>query len=654
MPARLIQRLLLLVLLTVQALPAIAQNQPVSVVAEPYFVTNTEQSPNAWRVISRESLEARQPLNAMDALSGEAGLYLDRSHTFSQNGGVYLRGADREHTLILIDGIDFNDPSAQSGTFPLEFLDADNIERIEILRGPQSTLYGSRAIGGVINIVTREGQGANKVRFKGFLGNRNIRQASVGVNGELDALSYNVMVATAASDGFNPSLDEKGKEQDDGEEDGYRRDSYALKYGYRFNETVDTELIINGFEVKLDADNLPGRDGEDTNREETYEAGMAQWKLNATFFSQALNLSFRATKTMHEREVDNPADDDNPFTSDDSHYEGTNDRYDLQLRYQDEHNRLVMGYEALSEYADVDEETQILFTTAEGTFPVTSTAEYKERNKRIGRFVQWTLINESEEVYSLMSLGHRVETQQRFDAASTNSGAWAFTYKPSQSTLRLSQGSGFRAPTLFGLYDPRVGNLDLKPETSQGHEIGLEQVFNGDSWLAWIEMRQFANNVRDLITFDPVTFSLINLSESQLDGQELELGGQFLQDWHLRANHTLLKSVEVVDGKDGDPLPNRPWLMYGLKTEWTPSDWHLTLDYQFVGERQGRLDDSSSGDVLKLAPYRVVNFGTTWNYSQSWKFQLFVENLQDEVYEQVVGVRSTPRTVRLGGSYTWQ
>ena len=244
----------------IDAVPAesgTSQLDTVTVTANRYPTTVADVGSSST-LITAEEIEQKQQPQVADVLRGTPGLDVARSGGPSQITSVFMRGANSDHTLVLIDGIQANDPSSPSRAFDFSTLSVDNIQQIEIVRGPQSTLWGSNAIGGVINIVSKRGEGPLTGYVSSEGGSFNTFRESAGFSGGTKFVNYSLSVTENDSQGF-PAADAKFGNHTP---DGYDNTSFASRVGFVFSPNFDVDVIARyqGNRTRLDDGGGPGQD----------------------------------------------------------------------------------------------------------------------------------------------------------------------------------------------------------------------------------------------------------------------------------------------------------------------------------------------------------------------------------------------------------
>jgi len=579
-------------------------------------------------VIEAADLELHQDRLVVDALERVPGITVRRdSNRPGSRISIFMRGADSDQTLVLLDGIRLHDPSAPNREAFLEHLGVEDIERIEVVAGPQSVLYGSDAIGGVINIITRKGAEGPEgvVRLEG--GSFSTFDLAATVRGGTGGAYYSGSVVRRQTDGFSVS-----RLPGAGDRDGYASTTAHLRFG-----AGDEDLGIDGSFHLLDAEThtdvgaAPWRSKTDSRQ--YLLAIVPRVILFDGIWEQQLRASF------HWAERDNAGSGFVlPSAFDSSLYE-----LDWQnvLQVADGFTT-VLGAEYGYESGEFD--------SSRTDFPVPSfTAEanrgglYVDEQIALGKHFNWTG-------------GVRVEFHDRFGADLTGRTTVAIRVGSLGTSLHASLGTGFKAPTLAQLFDDSFasGNRDLRPENSLGWDVGVRQALGsrGDLRVTW-----FGNEVDDLIlgVFDPGTFTFPNRNVESVRTHGLELGFEFRwlegTTWfgdlttHLAYTYTRTEAKDAASFGviDGGRLLRRPDNEVFADWVWAPvPELEFVLDLLYVGER---LDL----DPVSFATFEADSFvtmGLAANYRASDRVELFfrAENLADERYENVAGFRSAGRS----------
>jgi vitamin B12 transporter len=538
-------------------------------------------------VIERADIERLQARSVPDLLRGAQGIQVSNSGGAGKVTELYLRGTSADHVLVLIDGVKVG--SATAGTTAWQDLPISQIERMEIVRGPRSSLYGSEAIGGVIQIFTRKGGGALKPSLSLGGGSYRTANASANVSGGGDQGWWNLGVGYEDTQGFNACDGTPlgaGCFTFEPDRDGYRNRSGSARGGYRFGGRGEVDLFWLGAKAQslFDGDFV-----NDTKTSQQVLGGKARFRpLDPWDLSLALGQS---------RDWSDNRLDGGFVTRFDTNRDTASLQSDLTLT---PGQILTLGM-------DYQEDR------------IVSTEDYAEDSRRnLGVFgeVQADLAGHG------FSASLRQDDNQQFGTHSTGSAAWGYTFAGGVR-LTASYGTAFKAPTFNELYFPAFGNPDLAPEQSRSGELG---VAGGLSGLRW-SLNAYETQVDDLIVFGP-SFIPENIDQARIRGLEAGLSGR-VADWSFNANVTLLDPTNETDGPDdGNLLPRRAEQQGRLDLDRRVGPWGLGLSLIGVGRRY---DDAAN--TQRLAPYATLDLRAEYAFTKAWRLQGRLENLFDADYE---------------------
>lgn len=573
----------------------------------------TEKSKVGSAVTSftENELEQRQTRLVSDVLREVPGVAVNRTGPVGQLTQVRIRGSEGNQTLVLIDGMRVNDPSAGS-EFDFAHLLAEEVERVEVLRGPQSALYGSDALGGVINIVTRSGSREPEARLKAEGGSFNtaLGHASFSDGGE----KYDYIVSGTGFRTKGTSVADKRNGHH--EADGYENLTGFAKMNLRPVDNFEFSFVGRFVDFKSQGDDelagIGAVDGDgSTEGTQVYTRAQGRLSLLDDRWEQTLGLSY----VRHQRDYL-----DNGDVA--SHYEGKTRRIDYQSDFSFETSSLFDASH-LATFAIQHEERAAISESAFSTFDraISSTGF-------VGQY-QATLF---ERLTLTGSLRH--DRNELFEDTNTYRATAAFSIYETGTKLRASYGTGVKNPTLFELYgytDTYRGNPDLAPEKAKGWDVGFDQTLWGDR--AMLDATYFEQRIDNLI--QGTGQSSINLSgETKVRGVELGVTAEVLKDLTARASYTYTHGEDA----QGAELVRRPSHLASLN-----------LDYRFLDDRaQINLGMIYNGDqkdwafnsdwsrrAVNLQDYVLVNLAASYRLNENAEVYGRVENLLDEDYQEV-------------------
>ena len=499
--------------------------------------------------------------------------------------GVFLRGANTAQTLVLIDGLRIG--SSTSGAAALEAIPLEQIERIEILRGPASSLYGADAIGGVIQVFTRKGADAFAANAGAGYGSYATSSVFGGVSGRGGdgAWRYALQAGHRQSDGFNAIFNAQNFSYNP-DRDGYRNDNVNLSLAFR--PAPEQEISAQAFKSRLDAqfDAGPGFDDHTITTVESYS--IASRNRLATFWTSEL----RAAET---------GDDSNSETG------FGPSRFRTRQRLYSWLNELRPGYGALTIIAERREER----IDSDAGFAVTS----RNTNALTG-------IYQLREGPHLAQASLRRDDSLQFGARTT--GTFAYGYAVTEGLrATASFGSAFKTPTFNDLYYPGFSNPELKPESARNAELALRYSSNALS----AGLVAYHNRVRDLIVFQcDANFNCApqNVADATLEGVTAELAGR-LGELSAKASIDLQRPR---DNSNGFLLPRRArrHAAFSLTRDAGP----LHVGAEVVASSQ-RFDDAAN--TRRMGGYALLNLTAEYRFGNRWTLFARLDNAFDKHYE---------------------
>ncbi len=560
--------------------------------------------------------------------------------SFTQQGApgslsyVYLRGADPGQTLVLLDGIALNMTNDPDNTYDFANLPVENIERIEILRGPQSTLYGSNALGGVINIITREGSGKPKFFLSADGGSYNSYNADAGFDGSLDKFNYSLTYSRFKSDGFSSASSKYGNT----EKDGTSNYNISSRFGETFSSNFNLNFFAHFTKAQTALDQHGGFEGDDPtfvyNTEEQSYRTVGELSLLGGIWDQTFSVSFyrNVRKYNFDSTLFNPA-------SSNSLYDGNK----IDLNWQ---NNLKLSNNLIS--LGVDEEKEIaisdyfynssVYGNFNSIFPQNNATTF-------GIYIQDQL-NERKSFFS--SFGVRYDKHSRFGSVITYRIAPAYIFWKTGTKIKATFGTGFKAPSLFYLFDPAYGNINLKPEKSTGWDVGVEQFLFQDKLDAGLNY--FDNSFTDLFGFDN-NFRTINVDKAETKGVEFYVSAKLTENIDLKFNYTYTDAKDLSNNSPDKNLPllRRPKNKLGFNADYNFLEKaNANIEIIYVGERDDKDFNLYPVPRVKLPDYTLVNLSASYNFTKVVQFYGRIDNLFNKYYEDVLGYATPGQSEYLG------
>ncbi len=571
-------------------------------------------------VFTRTDIDRLQPTSVTDLLTRVPGVQVAPTGGRGSLPGIFIRGTKAAQSLVLVDGVRI--ANATSGDSGLQFLDVDQIERIEVLRGSRSAVYGSDAIGGVIQIFTRRSNGPGlQPRLRMAAGSNQTFQRSLGLSGGNDATRFNLGASldeTAGIDSTGPSFDS------DGDHDAYRNRSLNLSLSHTFNERFEAGVNLLDSRGRSEYDNPYGRLDEDTwlSYPQQPYTDFSVSSLGGWFDAQ-LNDAWHSRLELGHSEN---RDDKRDKLSDQRFIYNT---YRDQVTWQndlafDDQNQLMLGGDWYEERFH-------------------GTANFSEDSRwNRAAFAQYRFTGE----HFLSELGVRHDRNQQYGDQTTWNASLTLPLN-SRNDLLASYSEGFRAPTFNDLYDVQYGNPDLRPEHSKSYELQWRSQLASHTRL---EASLYRTDLRDAINYDPTLRRPGNVDNARINGFELSV----LQEW---AGWTSQLGVSMIDPRDresGHTLQRRARRTLNLDLDRQFERFSVGASWQAVS---GSYDDPSNNE--RIGGYGLVGLRGGMRLTTDVKLELKLDNLLDKQYSRAMysfdgsqyGYREEGRTLLF--SVTW-
>jgi len=558
-------------------------------------------------IITADEIEAQGLDFVLDAVATAPGVTINQNGTFGGVASVRIRGASSEQTLVVIDGVVANDPTSPGGGYDFARLDPSNIERIEVLRGPQSTLWGTDAIGGVINIITKQPAKGSSSRVFAQAGSYNSLRAGIDFAGAGDRFDYRLALTTIDTDGISKADEANGNTEDD----AYNANTASLKLGARVGEAGRLQLTTLWTEADSEYDSFSfGSEGNVADGDELSKTD--ELSTNLSLQLPLLDGRFENLFLLGYSDIDRRAFTDGEFAFG-SEGDRVTYRYQGTLQINDG-NRLAFGIEREDTESSGEE------ATIDGIFAL---YEFRPTD---------TLT---------LSAGMRRDDHNEFGGETT--ARLAAAYNPSEQwTFSASWGEGFKAPTLFqttffccGAAGP---NLDLKPETSDAYDIGF--VYRSANDRGEIGLTYFDQDTTDLITFSFGIGGYENIAKAESTGVELHASYQFTDWLGARLNFA---NIDAKDGT-GAELVRVPENSGDLAFTINPDGrFSSVLSLRYNGAEQ---DPNGTVDS-----WFRVDLAGEFALTESLELYARVENLFDEDYQQVLGYGTPGLSAYVGARF---
>ena len=594
--------------------------------------TPVEEIASSVTVISSEEIRRKQKPTVLEVLRGTPGLDVVQTGGVGSQTSIFLRGANSEHTLVMIDGVEINDPISPGRSYNFANLAVDNIDRIEIIRGPQSTLYGSDAIGGVIHIITKKGEGKPKFYLSAEGGSFTTFRETAGVRGGNKWVNYSIGISRFDTEGISAA----NKKDGNYERDGYENTSLSARLGFTPLENLDIDFILRYIDAKTEIDNFGGVGGDDPNNIAKSKQFLFKTQVGLSLFDHFWDQKMGFAITNHDTDYKNKKDAQHPFDFEKGSFDGEFLKFDWQHTLNlHKTNALTFGFEYEEEKGKSKYYWESLWGPGLSLFP-------KEKANIKGYYIQ-DQIRLWERFFT--TIGVRIDDHSRFGTETTYRIAPAYLIKETDTKIKGTFGTGFKAPSLYQLFAPAtlwgpIGNKDLKPEKSKGWDFGIEQDLLKHK--VSLGATYFRNDFKDLIDFD-FSKGYVNIAKAKTEGIELFASVKPIDNLTARINYTY---TDTEDKKTGKPLLRRPRNKMGFDLNYHFLDkGNLNLGAIYVGKR----DDWKPYPVRgRIGGYTLLNLAASYDITKN--FQIFgrVDNLFDKDYEEVSG-HGTPGLSFFGG-----
>ena len=589
-------------------------------------VPRTDPQIGSVTIIEAQTIEARNDSNVFELLRDVPGVHVSLPGGRGNLGSIFIRGSEPNYGAVLVDGIQMNDPTnTRGGSFDFSTLNIDSIERIEILRAPQSSIYGSDALSGVINVITLSGTEAFTADVDVEVGSHDYSRAGFQLSGPAPpGGDYSVRLA-----GIN-----EGDSSDPAE---FQSHSFAGKYTSARDDPV--RFSVYARHSSADSIAYPDDSGGErlaVNRErarrDTEDSSLG-FDADVTI-TAATRLHVAGSLFDHDEQVFSPAVvpgirpgiPENTGVAEFS-------RNALNVFFTSELNDSLRTAYGIG-YQEEDGAGSSLITLGP-QFVVPTSYQLDRDNLGVFGEVDYRITRQ-------LTLDAALRIDDTESAGTVNTGKITLAYDlPGRPTrVHLSWGEGFKLPSLFALGDPLVGNPSLEAETADSWELGVRSVHR-EGRLQW-KLAAFDQRFSNLIDFDAASFMIVNRSRVDIVGLELSADYRAGDRWLLSAHATRL-NIDVLDANVR--LRHRPETTGGLGVEWTPSEaWSAYLGAHYVGRR---LDSSVPTGEVTLPSYHSVDLTLNHQLNQAIGLSFTIDNLTDETYEPVIGFPTLGRRIRV-------
>ena len=612
------------------------------VVTATKFPIKQSQTGKVVTVIDQETLQRNEGKTLTEILNYQAGIFINgANNALGTNQDIYFRGAASGNTLILMDGVPVGDPSQINNSFDLNNINPAQIERIEILKGAQSTLWGSDAVAGVINIITKKG-GLHKISPAASIsyGSYNTFRGSAGINGKLNKFTYNLTYNHTDSKGFSTAYDSTGN--NGFIRDGFKQDNFQANIGYQFTEKLAVSAASNYGKYKNDLAAGAFTDDKDYTSSNTSFIN----SIALVYKLKTGSLHFTNTFINAQRQLKN---DTTSAAGNGNYYRGNfkGRSYVAEL----------FGNVALSNKFSLTGGVQRMAqNTDQNNAGYIRDYDYRYSSV-LGKDSAHTT---NYSVYASLLLlninGFNAEAGVRYNNHSIYGSNATYSFNPSynideNTKAFVNISSAYKVPSLYQLYS-EYGNKNLQPEESNNYELGVQSFSNNKH--NSLRIVAFKRNIRHVIIFysDPLTYAskYINRDKQNDYGFELESTTAINKIGNWVNNFTYVDGEGKNDNVKVKNFYRRPNFTFNSTLTLQPAKG-LTImpSFRFVGSRlKGEYD---AGPAL-MPQYYTIDFYTGYNFTKQLRAFVDLRNITNQQYFDIVGYTSRKFNAMAGLSFS--
>ncbi len=620
-----------------------AANVEELLVTGSYSETQRDNISSSITVLNRTDISALNKSHLVDVLRTVPGLLIEEQGGAGGLVSISLRGGESNFTVVMIDGVQLNDPTnTRGGSFDFGNLGIDSVERIEIVRGAQSTIYGSDALSGVINIITTQPKAGHQQTLSANIGEYGYRRNSIALRGVENGFGYSLQLGR----------------RDSGEPvNGSRQQSDDINAGLSWTPSKHQKIALNYRNSDGELNSYPEQSGgpnkaenDDLYRSEYQGTSLgAAWTLQLTSLWQS-NLHY----SLYEREESFDSPGIAPYMNvppyfADAEFERKNLRW--VNRIGGEQLWLHAGLERREEYGRSDGAADFgaIIPAPSPLPPLTANIVLIPLSFELDRASKAAFIELNTRLASdtLLQFGARHDKPEELDTEEI----YKFGVKQDFDngfSVSANWGQGFKLPSFFALGDSLTGNPDLKPETAENWDIGAEWRSNQH----FISLSYFNNHFENLITFDDANFTNINSDAVDTSGAE------WLWTWqpHQLLSIQLDATYTDIDAEDPElKLTGRPQVKGGLSSRWQVSgSFSMNADYRYTGKQFAGSQHTGSGTTESLKSYTTLDLAAAWQVIPQLTLTAALENALNEGFENAVGFPGEPRLLRVGINFSFE
>lgn len=549
-------------------------------------------------VITAEDIESRKFKTVIEALNSLSGVSISSNGGIGQTSSVYLRGMDSKRTLVLIDGIRYNDITTPNGAANFEHLMINDIERIEVIKGAQSSIWGADASAGVINIITKSSQDGTHGNASFEYGRYDTKIAKANISHKNENFDAKLGVVRVDTDGFS-AKSPKSSEAKNYEDDGYENTTANLKLGYNFDENNRVSTSYEIIDTKVNFDSTPN--------DKISKANTLTHLANITYE----NRNDIALTKVYGNYTDIKRDSKSSFGT--SNFRGKVKEYGLNtsIDYLNSSN-LTIG----ADYKDFED---------------------KETNKDYdnkGIFISNT--NKFFDDKTIFTQALRYDKYSDFENKTTGK-IGIKQYIINELNISSNYGTGYNVPTIYQLNDITYGNRDLNPEKIKSYDLTVE--YKGFS------ITYFKTKIENMINSNSNTWVYEQIEgTSKIKGTEIAYKNEVVEDTFLNLSYTNLSAKDSKDKK----LQNRPTNKFNFGVDYYGlKDFHFNVNGEYIGTRYSPNINWGNPDV-KIGNYTVWNAVVDYDINKTFSTYLKLDNIFNKDYQIIDGYTTSQRAAYVG------
>jgi len=561
-------------------------------------------------MLGRDAIEQSQLIDLPSLLAREAGFQFTQNGARGNQASAFLRGAASMQVLVLVDGVPMTKQDT-TGAVSLEHIMLDQVDHIEIVRGNVSAIYGSGAVGGVIQVFSRESQNQPTTYASTEIGSYGSKKSLVGTQGKVNDWQYGLSVGNNATRGRSAMNPAQGSNVNS-DSDGYRNDNYAVNLSYNLSSQHKLGLRSNGTNGRFEYDVSDPNYALQTD----INKGTTKIQSNTLYWNTQLSPDWKSKINISD------ATEINTANTVGLNFFYSNAKTHTQLLSWV--NEFVMSHTVVS--AGIDSQVQTI-----NSFDSYGSSLAKDRNAN----ALYAGIVHTKEADSFQ-LNVRHDSMDNIESKTTNYLGYGRQVTPDWK-VTLAHSTAFNVPPLGYLYDPFYGNFTLRPETASTSELGVQWALGSHI----LRSTYFSTRTKDLLLYDLSTDHFANISNVKNEGLETSYSGQF-DKTDVRASLTLQKPVNEATG---NILDRRAKTLASASASQLMGPWTLGSSIRFTGARP----DTSHNPGL--TGYMLLDATARYRLKSDWVVYGRLENLTDKNYQTAYGYQPLPRTIYVGASW---